>query len=83
MNKILVEVYLPAALKAFDVRIPADMPFSQTISLVADALTQLSGYFYQADGSAILCDRQSGKILNVNMTAWELGLKNGSKLMLI
>ena len=83
MNKLQIEVYLPAALRSFDVQIPANMTLAQTTKLVADALSQLSNSLYSAHSEPLLCDRDSGEILNINMTAWELGLRNGSKLMLI
>ena len=38
---------------------------------------------YKADASAILCDAESGNILNINSSVYELKIKNGSKLMLI
>ncbi len=83
MSKLLIEVYLPVALKSFDVQVPADMRLSQITQLVAGALAQMSGSLYAADSAPLLCDRDSGEILNINMTAWELGLRNGSRLMLI
>jgi len=83
MKKLTVEVYLPAVLKSFDVRIPADMLLSQITPLVSEALAQMSGALYSADEVSLLCDYRSGEILNINMTAWDLGLRNGSMLMLI
>lgn len=83
MNKLTVEVYLPAALQRFDVQIPADMRLAQITSLVSEALAQMSGALYSADAAPLLCDFESGEILNINMTAWDLGLRNGSSLMLI
>ena len=83
MNKLQIEIYLPAALRSFDVRISADMTLVQITQLVADALSQLSNSLYSAHSEPLLCDRDSGDILNINMTAWELGLRNGSRLMLI
>ena len=46
-------------------------------------VSRLSGGVYEADPACVLCDRDSGAILNINMTVWELELRNGSKLMLI
>lgn len=83
MSRILIEVYLPAALQSYDVRIPADMKLSEAAPLIASALSQLSGYLYCSDEASMLCDRETGEILNINMSAWELGLRNGSRLMLI
>lgn len=83
MNKLTIEVYLPAALKSFDIKIPANMRLSQITPLVSEALSQMSGALYSADAAPLLCDLKSGEILNINMTAWNLGLRNGSRLMLI
>ena len=82
-NKVLIEVYLPVALRSYDLRIPADMKLSQVTALVDVALSKLTGNIYTADHGALLCDRKSGRILNINMTVWEAGLRNGSKLMLV
>jgi len=83
MNRITVEIYLPAAERAFDVSIPADVPLRQVTELAAKNLSELSDGLYQADETSVLCDRSSGAFLNANMMVWELGLKNGSQLMLI
>lgn len=83
MTRILIDVYLPAAQKSYDILIPADMYLAQVTALVSEAISQLTESLYSADKASILCDRESGEILNINMTAWNLGLRNGSKLMLI
>lgn len=83
MNRITVEIFLPAAKKCFDVSVPTDMRLFQVTQLTAKTLTELSGGLYRADETATLCDWESGAFLNANMMVWELGLKNGSQLMLI
>lgn len=83
MNKFIVEIYLPAALQTYDVRIPANLPLHQLITLIGQAISRLSGGLYTADDNTILLQRESGAILNINMTPAELGLCNGSRLILI
>lgn len=83
MNKLMLEIYLPAALKSYDVQVPADLQISQITELAARALSQIVGGLYRSDGQALLCERDSGAILNINMTPGELGLRNGSRLMLV
>lgn len=83
MNRITVEIFLPAAERTFDVSIPTDMRLMQVTELAAKTLTELSGGLYRADAASTLCDRESGAFLNANMMIWELGLQNGSQLMLI
>ena len=40
MGKLTVTVYLPAALREYDLTIPADLPLSQLTPLAAKALSQ-------------------------------------------
>lgn len=83
MNKLMVEIYLPAALRAYDVKLPANLPLYQIVPLIGQAISRLSGGLYAADDSTILLQQESGAILNINMTPAELGLCNGSRLILV
>lgn len=83
MKKLTLEIYVPAAQRTFDVQVPAGAPLSQVAELAGREISRLSGGVYEADPACVLCDRESGEILNINMTVWELELRNGSKLMLI
>lgn len=83
MEKILVEIFVPAANRSFDVFIPQTSKMSEIVSLVAKALGDLSSGRYKPDTTAILCDAETGYIFNINLSVYELEIKNGSKLMLI
>lgn len=83
MDKILVEVYLPAANKSYDVYIPLKTKFYEVILLLEGTFTEISGGYFSAKENSVLCHRETGTILNINMSAEEVGLKNGSRLMLI
>lgn len=83
MEKILVEVILPAANKTYDVYIPLASPVSEVLKLTAALLSDLSNGYFQADTKTVLCDYETGNILNINVTVAESGLKNGSRLLLI
>ena len=82
-NKALVEISVPAAAKKFDVFIPLSSKMSEVIQLVSSALSDLSDGNYRATEDAILCDADTGIIFNINMEVAELGIKTGSRLMLI
>ena len=83
MEKVLVEIFVPAANRSFDVFIPQTSKMNEVVILVSKTLSNLSNGKYKADASAILCDAESGYILNINSSVYELKIKNGSKLMLI
>lgn len=83
MEKILVEVFLPSAGRSYDVYIPLSSPVSEVVLLVSKLLSELSNGYFKADKNTVLCDAQTGNVLNINTTVFESGLKNGSRLMLI
>lgn len=82
-NKALVEISVPSAGKKFDVFIPLESRMSDVIKMVAAALSDLSDGKYKATDEAILCDAETGIIFNINMEVAELGIKTGSRLVLI
>lgn len=83
MEKIIVEIFVPALNEAYDVFIPRQVQMFQVLELLKKAVTEMSdGRFVATDETAI-CYRHSGKIININMTVFELGIRNGAKLMLI
>lgn len=82
-NKALVEIFVPAAAQKFDVYIPLESRMSDVIKLVSNALSDLSDGKYKATEDSILCDANTGIIFNINVEVAELGIKTGSRLMLI
>ncbi|KAA0549165.1 methyltransferase [Bacillus sp. BGMRC 2118] len=83
MDKVLVEIYIPASDEVYDVFIPLNSKCFEILSLLSKVMTELSKGYFIATNSTVLCDRESGAYLNINMSIEELGLKNGSKLMLL
>ena len=82
-RKLLVEIAVPAAEKKFDVRIPSDSTVAEVTALAAAALTELSDGKFRADSETVLCDADTGRIYDINMTVAEHGIQTGARLMLI
>lgn len=83
MNSSLVEIFLPATGQAYDVRLPLGAILWDVLPTLGKLLSHLSDGAFQADDIPVLCERSTGKICNANLTVQELGLTNGSELMLI
>lgn len=83
MDKVLVEVYLPASEKSFDVFLPLESKLYEVVYLLTNTMTELTEGEFSPSHDTILCNRHSGTILNINMTVEENGVINGAKLMLI
>lgn len=80
---IFVEVYLPAAEKTFDIKIPRGNKIWEIKKMVSAALTELSDGRFWATDKSVLIDGKTGAIYNINLSVEEVGLTNGSKLILI
>lgn len=83
MKKVLVEVFVPVIDAQYDVFIPNTSQMSEVLELLKKAVTDLSGGRFISTNETAICYRENGSIINVNMTVYELGIHNGSKLMLI
>lgn len=83
MDKILIEVSLPAADRSFEIYIPLDQKFYEVTLIISKLIGELSNGMFICDDDAVLCEKSTGHILNIDMSARELKLKNGAKLILL
>lgn len=83
MSKILIEVYIPAEKKSYDMFVPQHLMMYEALPMICKMVTEMSGGLFVADENTVLCNKTNGTIFNINLSVKELGLKNGSKLMLI
>ncbi|MFJ7729559.1 methyltransferase [Neobacillus sp. NPDC097160] len=83
MDKVLVEVFIPAANQTFDIFLPLKSPLHEVVLLLANTVTELSQGYFTGTEHTVLCKRSTGEIYNINATVEELGFKNGAKLMLL
>ncbi|CAM4339320.1 EsaB/YukD family protein [Paenibacillus tarimensis] len=83
MDKILIELYIPASGQVYDVFIPVHLKVFEVEALLISAVTDLTGGYFTAAEDTVLCDRATGEVLDINLSVQELGLQNGSALMLI
>ena len=82
-KKVLVEVLVPAAGKAYDVYIPLESRLYEVIGVLSKLITDLAEGSYRALEGTVLCDREANIVYNMNLRVEELGIHNGSRLMLI
>lgn len=83
MNKVMVEVYMPSVGRSYDVRIPGTVRLGDIIPLMERLFADIAYGYYIPDSETVLCDRLTGVALDVNLTPMEMGIINGTRLMLI
>lgn len=83
MDKVLVEVYVPVLDRSFDIFIPLSSPMFEVLELIKKAVKEMSDGRFIANENTAICHRENGTIININLSVYELEIRNGSKLMLI
>ena len=83
MGKILIEVYVPSVYETFEIYIPIASRMSEILMLIGKAVRELTGGAYHPGREELICERESGAVYNINLTAEEIGLKNGARLMVV
>ncbi|MGN0610510.1 MAG: methyltransferase [Ruminiclostridium sp.] len=83
MEKVLVNIFVPVLRKSYDMFIPLQARMYEVLELIKKAVAEMSDGLFTADGNTVICYRNDGTILNINLSVYELGIHNGSKLMLI
>lgn len=82
MNKILLELCLPAEEKSFEVRVPRQLKVAQTTKMLIEFLKRRDeGYLPTED--SVLCDMESGRAFDSNAFIGSIGLQNGSRVMIV
>jgi hypothetical protein len=83
MSKILVEIKVPAADITRDVFIPYECHLYEIVELVKTALSEEVAHGFRGVDDTVLCDAETGQVFDINLTPEEVGLRNGSRLLLI
>lgn len=83
MDKVLVEIFVPVLDRSFDIFIPLQSPMHEVLELIKKAVKELSDGRFVINENTAICHREDGTIININLSVYELEIRNGSKLMLI
>lgn len=83
MDKIIVELRIPAIDKIYDVKIPRDIQIWEATQLIVKMVSNLHPVLYASENEAMLVDYESGEVIAVNALVADSGLTNGARVMLI
>lgn len=82
-DSVLVEVYLPYALRSYEIRLPRGLNVYAASMLTGLALASLTDGLYMPGSRSFLCWRDTGIRLPSKATVAEAGVISGSRLMLL
>ena len=74
---------MPNSSEKYQLFIPPNVQMYKLADLIGKAVIDLGDGTFIPDSTAVLCKKETGNVLNMNLTAREIGIKNGTNLMLI
>ena len=83
MKKYLVDVYLPSVGRHYDVYLPAGKFVGEATALLVDIAESLTGGSFKGTESSVLMDAISGQPVRSDVTVYDAGIRNSSKLILV
>lgn len=83
MEMVIVEIEVPAISRKFDFRLPSTGKIRDIVAEIARVLEITQGNILFDTEALLLCDRDTGRVLDPGMTVAELQIKDGSMLMLL
>lgn len=83
MNKVLVEVIVPLVEEKYEVYIPVGKRISSVIKLMVKVINELTNGYYPIKEDALLVNKVTGNLYDVNITVKDAKIINGSEVILI
>jgi hypothetical protein len=81
--KVQTEIFVPVLERHFDVMLPTNVRVGECIDLINKVISDLSEGLYSGNDVTMLCDRDSGVVIDISISVEDANIKNGSRLMLI
>ncbi len=83
MNKVLIEICIPAIGNYFDIFAPVDVPIGKLNGIIANGIAEITNGKYVASECEQLCQKEPAGILNPSLSLQDYGIKDGMQLYLI
>ena len=83
MNKVLIKVYVPYIGEEYDIFIPVNKKIGTVKKYIINAIYELSNGNLKNINKIKIYDKQTGEILNNNISIKESNIRNGTKLILL
>lgn len=83
MQKYLVDVYVPSWGEHLDVYLPMNKKIGEVIMLLGNLAVSVSGGSYKATADSVLLNAANGEAFNFDLSVYDVGIRNSSRLILI
>lgn len=83
MQKLLIDVEVPAIQRTFEVNVPDNLSVGKTISLLSKLVSEQSNGLFVPSENDVLYKKSDNRIMNNDCTLLDYHVLNGDKLVLL
>ena len=83
MNRVLIELFVPAINDHFDIFAPSDVPIEKLNGIIANGVAEITNGIYVVSGQEHVCLREPRGVLDPALTLQDYGVTDGTPLYLI
>lgn len=83
MDKIIVNLNIPAIAQQYDMSIPVSISIGDLTELIVRAVKEITNNFYVSSGNEFLCLKERNIILAQEATVQTYVIQNGDHIILI
>ena len=83
MNKILVEICIPASGDHFDIFVPVDIPIGELNDVIASGIAEITDGRYIHSKREQLCLKEPAGVLDPALTLQDYSIRDGMQIYLI
>ena len=83
MNKVLVEIHIPATGDRFDIFAPVDVPVKELSGVLANGVAEITDGKYVPSKYEQLCLKEPAGMLNPLLCLQDYGVQDGMQLYLV
>ena len=82
MDKILINLYVPAIDKSFDLFVPKDLNIAALTQLFSNSISELSDNQYSISGLEMIMSKDPAVLFHPDRCLADYGIDDGSQLVL-
>ena len=83
MNKVLVELYIPAIGEHFDVFVPVDIPIQDLTQVLINGIVEITNGGYVPSHGEHLCLKEPTGLLNPMSSLFDYGVIDGTQIFMV
>ncbi len=83
MNKVFIEIYIPAIGEHYDIFVPVDIPIQDLTRVIINGIVEITNGRYVTSQSEHLCIKEPVGLLNPMLTLYDYGVIDGTEIYLV